>query len=163
MPRYSVIEPKPAAPPKWKQQLAALGAGAGRTDPVPSIVPDKKQICYVIDTTESLDEGRVPIELGWRTRKAGGDWGKIRLYNYSDIRGSDLKDPRDKEILGLISGASNSSYSYYDDPSYESARTWRARYVLESPLLKLSLPMICATGRCFLDSGKADGDQQSVE
>ncbi|HUK89514.1 MAG TPA: DEAD/DEAH box helicase [Blastocatellia bacterium] len=145
-----VPKPEPK-PPRWKRQLTGLTEASARAAKTGRVIPDKRQLCYIIDPLNAPDGSAITIEIGRRTMKTNGEWGKVSMYGYSELRSNEVTNPRDLEILSLMSGAASSPYGFYH------AQPWRSQYLLRSPLLQIALPTICATGRCFLRPEKRIG------
>ena len=118
------------------------------------------QLLYVI-TAESTDRRYgMGIDVLGRRRKKNGEWGKPQPAVIGADEIDQLPDPADREILALLTGASDSSAS---DP-YDSSAYVRARFRLVGPLLDRVVPLMARTGRLHGHSAAAgDGDLTPLE
>jgi superfamily II DNA or RNA helicase len=105
-----------------------------------------KQIAYELDPTAFDDTVLVTVSL--QTRKKDGGWSKPRPMTITPSEVDFVPEPDDREILGLLTGASG-EYDY--QPSrYFGDSGGRARYRLNGSLARRLIPLIARTGRAFL-------------
>jgi len=133
--------PKPKSPPPppvpaWQQSLKELDAML--KPKAAQGLPVALQPIYVVDRQLSETEKVLVINLMVRQRKRNGEWGKPKQPTYGDRTFSDNADPLDRQILGLLQGASPNSYGY----SY-----YHEKYKLGAALLSIVLPIFGRTGR----------------
>jgi hypothetical protein len=140
--------PKKTAPPvaPWKLQLDAIqqpttgpavGYGAGW--------PAGKQIIYILDMAETTRNGAVIMQLASRERKQNGEWRKPKpvTINHNQIQA--LPDAADRQIAAVLAGAQDHYYSNH----YNYGRI-SPQLQLPKNMQDVALPMMLATGRCFL-------------
>lgn len=152
---------KPPKPQAWKQQLAQLSK-ALRESPSASVAAEStdKEILYMIDVDLTLKGQSLVVETALRSRKKNGEWGIPKARGFELEKATDLV-ASDLSILSLMKGAdSDSSYSsgYYYSTYYSKTPS---RYKLRHPLEQTLVPMMCATGRCWLRRNSFD-DAPSV-
>ena len=133
---------------EWKQVLQSLRTAMASPE-YPSgegSSPDR-QLFYIIDADYTLDAQNLVVEVVRRERKMNGDWGKLkstRLYA-RDI--SSLRDRTDQRIVAVLFGARQELTYGYSPHYYESSP---AQFTIPTTLWDVSLPLMCATRRCFL-------------
>ncbi|HEY8186877.1 MAG TPA: DEAD/DEAH box helicase [Pyrinomonadaceae bacterium] len=132
--------------PKWKQQLNHLTASVSNSARFDSEMwPPDRQIIYVIDSDSSWTSGRLALEIGYRQLNKKGSWTKFKPKRIPLNAVRTMRDPTDVQILSLLSGAKE--YFYYSVYSFDSLFS----HCSVSPALQtLLLPLMCATGRCYL-------------
>jgi superfamily II DNA or RNA helicase len=134
-----------AAPESWRDSLlrvrAAFQPALGEAP-----WPPGKEIVYAIDLDQTRAHGRIAVEVFTRRRTQKGDWSKLSLAQVSAAQIKQLPNEADREILGLLQGASASPFGWY--PSYASG-TWPTRFRLVPPLSDILVPRMCGSGRCF--------------
>jgi superfamily II DNA or RNA helicase len=134
----------PKAEPHWQQQLKLLASSTGTTD-LQNTWPANRQIIYLVDPQATRTRGRLTLDIGYRERNRKGDWGKFKSKRIPLSSISSMNDQADVQILSLLSGAKE--YYYYSSFSYESLFS---NCSLSPESETVLLPMMCATGRCFL-------------
>jgi superfamily II DNA or RNA helicase len=132
-------------PEPWKQHFAVLRSlsGSATTD---RAEPDRRLV-YLVEIGGSVPENGLALRVAASNRKKNGEWGKPGLYENS-IRDTRLLPPSDQTILGLLTG-SRDMYGY-------SASRPQTQYRIPEAAQSFLLPMLCATGRCYLTSSKFD-------
>jgi superfamily II DNA or RNA helicase len=137
---FSDPEPEPA---DWKKQLQDLHNTMlteeyrSRSEWSP-----ERELAYLINVQDTLARQRLTIEVAQRERKMDGSWGKLKPRKARSDDIARASDPRDREILAILLGAGEVGYGY--SPSYHD------NYSLGKALWEIALPIMCATGRCFL-------------
>ncbi len=133
-------------PPVWLEQVAMIGEAArgvtGPGDPW----PERRSILYVINVAATISTGVLILELMTRTLGRNGQWGKLRQLRMVRGQLNTLPESADREIFGLMTGASQ-HYGWVDTNLYG---TIPVSYQLGQALAGLTMPRICATGRCHL-------------
>jgi superfamily II DNA or RNA helicase len=147
---------KPASP-SWQQQL----------QPVLSALRDEqrrwryasrpeRELVYLIDLHETLDYERLTIHIAQHDRKMNGAWGKLKTRKLGTYEINNLPDPADRRILAILAGAAQGVIYGYGYSSYRDSMS--PDIIIPPPLWDVALPLMCATGRCFLQEPKM-GDQ----
>ncbi len=145
-PRHLVVPPRFLG---WKPQLdelvRAMQAGAAAW-------PSSRQIHYVISVPDTLDAGRLVLDVGCRQRKKDGQWRQLMTFHLSsnDIEG--LPDVTDREILATLSGSGGGGYGYARAP-YGGAPF--IRYYPPTPVLGPLIERIVRTGRASVRTSHA--------
>ncbi len=135
-------------PPAWKQQLQQVATvGSSSTGSWPAT----RELLYVI-TAGSGASGPLTIDLVTREPKKKGGWKKPGVPRLTRAALSRLPDPRDRHILGLLSGISDANEFLYLN-SYETLPTG---FRVRGPFALITIPAIAATGRCMLRLSSAD-------
>ncbi len=152
----SAAKPSPQA---WKQHLAQLSKALRESPSVPAAESTDKEIIYMIDVDLTINSQSLAVETALRSRKKNGEWGIPKARGFELDKTTDL-NASDLSILSLMKGADTDSYSssYYYSSYY--SRT-PSRYKLRHPLEQTLVPMMCATGRCWLRRNSSD-DAPSV-
>jgi superfamily II DNA or RNA helicase len=138
--------PPPSKPPAgWRDYMTRLAA-----EPLPS-PPPVEELHYVLDLRATAQSGAVLLELLERSRKANGEWGKLRNLKLDrDDVTSRLPTAIDRQILALLAGARR---HLGGAPGWQTWRSYDPVPVhneLPEPLLPLLLPLLCASGRARL-------------
>ena len=136
---------KPPAP-SWKQQLQGL-LGAMEAEESPSRWSPERELVYLIDVQDTLASERLTVEVAQRDRKMDGSWGKLKSRRMRLHEIANLSGPSDRRILTLLLGAGQEMSYGYSSYYYDSAPF---SYALAQPAWDVVLPLMCATGRCFL-------------
>jgi superfamily II DNA or RNA helicase len=128
----------------WRRQLDRFtgisrelyGAAARRRE---------KQLLYLVQIEETLERQKLVLRLGQRERRKDGSWGVVKQQRARSEEIAAVTDDADRRILTLLFGATSpyhSPYSYYDGLAGE--------LFLDRSGWDVLLPLMCATGRCFL-------------
>jgi hypothetical protein len=134
-------EPKAA---DWRRQLERL-AGVAREVAGGTARRQERQLLYLVQVSETLARQKLTIHVSHRDRRKDGGWGKIKHRRIRPAEISSLPDDADRRILTLLLGVSQPyeyRYSYYD--------TSASDFPMDRAAWDVILPLICATGRCFL-------------
>ncbi len=132
-------------PPSWKSHFEDLR----RQSPEPrssSAWPQGKEIIYFLQLADEYSTDQAAIEIHAREAKKSGGWRKSRSCPVDYGKLQELPDPQDRHILQVLIGTPK--HSSYSDPA--------SRFYPSGKALAELLPLICATGRCFV----ADGDNR---
>jgi hypothetical protein len=150
-------EAKPKPEPVWQRQLSLITNNAqtrGLRD-----WSDGREIFYCIDPDGYYMGDYLSLELGIRERKNNGDWSKIKSHRIQKSAIATLKDPADREILAILSGASSGYFPSYDN-NFPSIPT---RFTISTALQKVLLPLLCQTGRCVVRVKEKNTDALPVK
>ncbi|MDP9174909.1 MAG: DEAD/DEAH box helicase [Planctomycetota bacterium] len=144
--------PAPARHAIWRRRLTEIRSEfvfAPREEPSPW--PANREIAYVIDVANSMENQEICLELCSRTKARPGTladrWKKLRL-EYRQI--SHLADPTDRQLMWMLGGASAE-----DDFGFEAIEVpyrVRLRDSGNSEILRL----MCQTGRCRMRLQESD-------
>lgn len=145
--------------PQWKRQIDELSQSiksdatqqqqrAGAQWPAHG-----REIFYIIDVAASLANDALILEVGYRERKAGGDWSKLKSQRLSHAQISHLPDPNDRQIMSLLAGAKE---MFQWSGGYDAYEGVPPRSKLTAQLQQTLLPLICATDRCRLRRSAQD-------
>jgi superfamily II DNA or RNA helicase len=146
--------------PQWQQRLSLIASAVGAHTPkVSDGWSDKREIFYVVDPDTSTTVGQLSIEVGYRERKIKGDWSKIKSQRIPKTVVPLLKDPTDRQILAILSGATGGYFPNYDY-HYNSIAT---RFSLSNALQPVLLPLMCSTGRCVVRAQDNKGDVLDIQ
>jgi hypothetical protein len=152
--------------PSWKEQLDFFQRqlktrqleGAGRRE----IWPTNRQVVYMIDAAETLRGQGLALELGIQDRKKDGGWGKLRSPSIRHADIDHLPDGGDRRILAGLAGSVDASYSWgYSYGYVDLQRSIPSRFFLSTQLSLELVPLLCATGRCWLQREGKDHDPLS--
>jgi len=143
-----------AQPLTWQERLASVDA-AMRLPAAPGARPwpAGREILYVVEARTSAQARGLTLAVVYRERRRDGTWSKAKPANLDPERVRLLPDLSDRRIIALLEGAPD-LYGQWN-PRYGQAV---GRYVLPQATLETLLPLICATGRCWLqiDAGAED-------
>ena len=138
----------------WQERLASVDA-ALRLPPDAGARPwpAGREILYVVEAHTSAHARGLALAVVQRERRRDGSWSRAKPASLDRQRLSILPDLADRRIIGLLEGAPDVYGQWY-------ARYGPAigRYVLPASTQEALLPLICATGRCWLqvDAGAED-------
>jgi superfamily II DNA or RNA helicase len=142
--------PRAAAPPapSWRGVLAALANAA------PPTTDRADEILYVLDLPLSLKRQGLVLDLLTCQRKKDGTRGALRPLRLTRAEAARLRDPLDRELLALLSGAMNGELwsNWYGVQFQEIPRLPWVPNEMAWEVAKRA----CATGRCHL---RARADQ----
>jgi hypothetical protein len=139
-------------PADWRRQLERLNVAAFSSG---AVNRDERQLLYLFEASETRERQRLVLRLAQRERRRNSGWGKVKQYRVRTNEVASLPDKDDRRILTLLLGAS-SSYGY----RYASYEPAAAEFILERDARDVLLPILCATGRCFLQN--ASGSELHV-
>jgi superfamily II DNA or RNA helicase len=133
------MPPKP--PPPWKLVLQAVGEATRHPlkGSAHSLPPEWQLVYHVLPPDNDAEEG-VPVEVLIRKHIEGDQYSAPDLQHLSFADVALLSDPADREIALRLLGAARDSYFFGA----------AARFRLWGGAAFSVLPMMCATGRCFL-------------
>jgi len=135
--------------PNWQQRLNEIvpGGSLARVN-----WPPQRELLYIIDVASSIARGAIVLELKTREPKLKGGWKKPAPPSLSRAALAALPDPVDRQVLGLLSGASiNQDWMAYG--TYESIS---AGFRLRHPFATAIVPQIARTGRCLIEMNTAE-------
>lgn len=143
-PTASAVNPEP----DWLRFLLAAGSD-GQATGSPAW-PENRRIVYGIDLGASRQSDCLVVRLGTQDQKRDGTW----IYQRSQVlTRANLQHlpPEDAEILASLAGGSN--HEYWSGPVASEGMLTALRP--GSPLARLLLPRMLATGRCVLMADKS--------
>src|SRR4030095_6412587 len=142
--------PKAAPVPGWKQELRMLESSMQAGETERNAVAAEKEVLYVIDADSMNESAKLFVEVARRERKMNGARSKLKSPRLYPQEIASFTDPMDRRIVAVLFGARQElGYGY---SSYYSDST-PARFMLSTTLWDVLLPLLCATGRCFLRHG----------
>ncbi len=154
------LPPKPVEP-EWQHHLSLLGDHMRRQLDEQEDDWKSREIFYLIDPDTTRRNRRLNIEIGYRELTMKGEWGKIKTQRIPLKAIDALTDTPDGQILTILFGAKEGYWGAYDyGYSHQALSNW---YSLSAALEQLLMPMLCATGRCVLRSGKSNAHLQVIE
>ncbi|MGA2711929.1 MAG: DEAD/DEAH box helicase [Bryobacteraceae bacterium] len=138
-------QPHVVAPPQpaWRDRLKHVTAIDAVRD---ERWPADRQLIYIVDTAASVSLGNVVLNVMSREPKRDGGWKKALLPHLTRHVISLLPDPADRYILSLLAGAS-AHQTWMSSGIYEQLP---ASFRVMHPLSATLMPLVAATGRCFL-------------
>jgi SWIM zinc finger len=140
---------KNPAPPSWQQQLQpVLSAMKAEENRSGFANRPERELVYLIDLHDTLAYERLTVHIAQHDRKLNGDWGKLKTKKLGTYEVNNLPDPADTRILAILAGASQGMVYGYGYSSYRD--TMSPDIIIPPPLWDVVLPLMCATGRCFL-------------
>lgn len=131
----------------WRRRFATFLPAERTVRPAPLPRAGAREILYVLDLPQSGAQGSFVIEIGWRDRKADGEWGRYRTKAWLRDELGGATAPEDERLFTLVTGQ-----------PYEPAFGDRSVYApavpspvaLRGALVDAVLPDLCAAGRCCL-------------
>jgi len=134
----------------WQGQLQTVSDHATRQvaadRPAPLGAPKQREAWFVLNVGESLNHGRLIVDLRQRETRKSGDFGKIKKLSVGIDDVPQFIEEEDGRLIELLVGnqaTDESSYAYYE---YDSYRTF-SRAAIAPAMYDLMLPRLCATGR----------------
>jgi superfamily II DNA or RNA helicase len=134
----------PYKPAPWRHQLENLRS-TWALEPLTPAEPSRRA-WYVIDSQASNLSGRLLVRVGMSRRKKKGEWTPANFQD-STIRDLDDLSSEDQRILALMAGGKDTFTISFDVPT---------RYKLPVASHQTVMPLLCATGRCFLKASASD-------
>ncbi len=135
----------------WREQLASLSPRIEESPIRNTEWPASRELLYVIDVNQTLQNSSLVLEIHYRDRKKDGGWAKPKSQRFPRNIIPNLPDPVDREILTLLAGGKdvgNSNNFYYGyGQTYDSVPNF---YQLTGLLPQTVIPMIVRTGRARL-------------
>jgi hypothetical protein len=148
---------KKPAPPTWQQQLQpVLSAMKGEENRWRYASRPERELVYLIDLHDTLAYKRLTIRIAQHDRKMNGAWGKLKTRKLGTYEINNLPDPADRRILAILAGAGQGMVYGYGYSSYRNSMS--PDIIIPPALWDVVLPLMCATGRCFLQASRI-GDQ----
>jgi hypothetical protein len=128
-----------SGPPPWKRVLDSLKLDSLAVEKPPAW-PEGRVLNYVIRFESYSADLKIVVEA--RDPKKNGELGKPKPVSIVQDTAAIVPDPRDREVLQQIVGV----------PSYHYGPDRTSTFYPSPGKLKLLLPALCATGRCFYSS-----------
>ncbi|QUV95523.1 DEAD/DEAH box helicase [Chloracidobacterium aggregatum] len=140
----------------WRRWFARLGQQArlAATDVA------EQEILYFINLARTLAHGMLVVDVFSRTRKLDGEWGRLRASGLTVGQIATLPDERDRQALALLSGIRE----HVDWEQAMDAAPVPSSVRIPTTALTVVMPLLCATGRCWLQTAdEADAPAQVVQ
>jgi superfamily II DNA or RNA helicase len=155
-PQPAAPPPPPARPAEWQRRMAAIEqerrtSGAVRTE----VWPERRQLLYLVNTRPHNDSISVLFELFTREHKVKGEgWNQRKEFRWQrrDIR---ILPEADRQPIALIAGGQASYGAYY--AGYDQLG---GHYFVPYPLSLEAVPLVCATGHCFIAAADGAFDEE---
>jgi superfamily II DNA or RNA helicase len=146
-----VLPPAPLFPPDarpitWKEHLAALHYALESAAGEPTAAwPEGRELLYVVDAPATTAHNGLFVEVDYRDPRKRGGWTQPRRLGLHQA--AMPPEPRDRQILALLGGARDPDRLWLDEHAYGAASH---RYLVPAALQETLMPLLCATGRCWL-------------
>ncbi len=150
-----------ARPLTWKEHLGALRYAMESLPGERALDwPAGREILYVVDAPATLAQNGLMVEACYRDLRKRGGHTLPRRLGLRRPQISMLPDPRDRQLLALLGGARDPDRAWMDiHPSYGVASY---RHLVPRDLHESLMPLLCATGRCWLRPAPGDGDLLAI-
>ena len=153
---------KKTSSPSWQQQLQpVLSAMKAEENQSRYASRPERELIYLIDVHDTLEYQRLTIEIAQHDRKMNGAWGKLKTKKLGLYEVNHLPDPADRRILAILAGASQGLVYSYGYSSYRDSMS--PNFIIPQPLWDVVLPLMCATGRCFLKTSVTGDPHPAVQ
>ena len=153
---------KHPAPPSWQQQLQPLLATMKAEENRSRYASrPERELVYLIDVHDTLEYERLTVQIAQHDRKMNGAWGKLKTKKLGIFEVNHLPDPADRRILAILFGASQGMIYGYGYSSYRDSMS--PNFIIPPPLWDVVLPLMCATGRCFLGTSMTGDPHPAVQ
>ncbi len=154
----------PASKPRpltWKEQLETLLTDARETASRSSNeAAREREFVYLLHVEERVGKEQLKVEVAQRERRMTGAWGKLKTRRIRAQEIAGVSDPADKRILSILLGAREETVYGYS--SYQA--DWAPPdYTLARALWEVVVPLMCATGRCFLRAHFNEGKRAPLQ
>ena len=152
--------------PRWMSRLTLLKPGTteerARNGAMNALANAQRQVCYVVLPGASRRNRGLIVELQQRSAIATG-WSKPKPLRLSADNLDTLGDPIDRELGAILIGAARHSD---DNPMStrmpRSVSSQHATYKLTTGAQRAILRRMIATGRCFVDVGDEEREEQKL-
>jgi superfamily II DNA or RNA helicase len=144
-------------PLTWKEHLGALRHAMASPGGAPALAwPAGREIVYVVDVATTIAHDGLILDVCYRDARKRGGWTQLRRLNVRRAQLPALPDPADRQLLAALGGARDPDRTWMDShPSYAAASH---RYLIPADLYDGVLPLICASGRCWLRTAPGHGE-----
>ncbi|MEM1445618.1 MAG: DEAD/DEAH box helicase [Planctomycetota bacterium] len=152
--------------PRWMSRLTLLKPGTteerARNGAMNALQNAQRQVCYVILPGASRRNRGLIVELQQRSAIATG-WSKPKPLRLSADNLDTLGDPIDRELGAILIGAGrHNEDSPVSSRMPRSANSLHAAYKLTAGAQRAILRRMISTGRCFVDVGDEDREEQKL-
>ncbi len=136
-------------PDDWEERLRSLrddfdeNAGEAARRPAVRLRQDV-EVLYVVDVPRARRTGSLALNVYVRRRLKSGRWGTMRSFAAAVDEGFSLTDGHDRVAYASLCGGA-------------AGVTWPEAFVLPRESAALALPLLCATGRLYLDEPGSTG------
>ncbi len=136
-------QPVVISPSDWRRWFAQLGQQARAAVCGEDTA---QEILYFVNVEHTRARGLLVVDILSRTRKLDGDWGRPRPIALSVGQIGALPEADDRQVLALLSGVR-------ECVDWGPPTEWSpVPPTVQIPMtaLKILMPLLCATGRCWL-------------
>jgi superfamily II DNA or RNA helicase len=126
----------------WRRWFAQLGQQARQA----AAEVTEQEVFYFVNVTRTLAHGMLVVDVFSRTRKLDGEWGRLRASGLTVGQIANLPDERDRQVLALLGGIRE--HVEWEQASEGTLVPPSVR--IPSTALTVVMPLLCATGRCWL-------------
>ncbi len=140
--------PVRAAEPEWVSRLSLLSPSRVHQPAPASVLVDAKLIYYVISTAMSQQHGGLVVEVRYRASPRGG-WAGLKPFKISTEVLGELTDRTDRELCGLLLGATWVDQYEAGDWSVDHRR--RSAFRLPAGTWRPMLKRLIDARRCVID------------
>ncbi len=146
--------PQRAAEPAWMSRLTLLSPPRifAAPQPASAALPlvDSRQLAYVVSPDLSTQHGGLVVEVRYRLGRRAG-WGGLKPFRISDEVMNELTDPVDREICGLLLGAT--WVDQWDSGDWATDHRRRSAFRLPTGTWRAMIRRMIETRRCLIDQG----------
>lgn len=142
---------KRSSVPQWQSLLQQISVGErdfynDSSSPFQLAVSQQTEVHYVIDASEGsrYEPPTLQLSIYNRTKKANGDWRKLKALNFSHHSINQLSDSTDQQIAALLMGAAR---KYSDPYGYRAARSSFSKFELDPSWTQDLCKLLIASGR----------------
>jgi len=146
-PAAKVVAAPPAPPqPTWQKKIAQLsGWSIGETRDRDAW-PEKRQIIYIVDAIENVQDRGVVVRFESRDKKLDGSWGQHKALSLKHTQVSHLPLAEDREIFSMLVGGR----AYYGWSYGEASEAFPNPCQIRQPLTAKLISLMARTGRLYL-------------
>ena len=148
--------------PEWKTTLSHLQTAAERAAVSSSTtLPAGHELVYIIDRAESLKGNGLSLDIATRHRKLDGEWSRPKAKRLTHDEIATLPEPADRHVMAILANTREHIANVYYSGTYYSTSA-PSRVTLKHALAETLLPMLCATGHCFLRDSETDDSLRTL-
>ncbi|MEM7575961.1 MAG: DEAD/DEAH box helicase [Planctomycetota bacterium] len=152
--------------PRWMSRLTLLKPGTteerARNGAMNALQNAQRQVCYVVLPGASRRNRGLIVELQQRSAISTG-WSKPKPLRLNADNLDTLGDPIDRELGAILIGAGrHNEENPVSTRMPRSVNSLHAAYKLTAGAQRAILRRMIATGRCFVDVGDEDRDEQKL-
>jgi len=151
------LPPPPPRAPEWEKRLQRLTAASGRSPSYVRALEPSAEILYVIERDAQAPHGVLAVVIAERRPKRKGGWSRLQPVLHADASTLASARPNDRDVITWLLSSREPVSAW--SPQYGMNPV---RFLLQAPLARHVLPLLCATGRLFLRVRNADPDEALV-